>query len=186
MHAQLSTTSSIIQSDLALWLTSFRNAYATRFLPFCASAVSLNLSQAVLYTPGGGELIAVDTNVTGGSSGGTIVDDNAAALVVSWLSNVYWRGGKPRTYLPGPTSSAIDSGTVVNSSTRTSLGTAANNFRSDVNALTQGTITGTQLGFLSFRSGNAERIPPVFFPYTGAIVHLRPGTQRRRIGRWGV
>lgn len=186
LHCQLSTSSAITQNDLNLWTTAFRNAYATRLLPYCHSDVALTLTKAVLYTPGGGELIGIDTNSTGGSAAGTRVDDNAASLVISWLTTVYWRGGKPRTYLPGPTTGQIDNGTVVNTTVRGNLGTAANNFKTDADALTQGTITATQLGFLSFRSGNEERPSPIFYPYTGAIVHLRPGTQRRRIGRWGT
>ncbi len=39
-------------------------------------------------------------------------------------------------------------------------------------------------GFVSFNSGNAPRGTPLFFAYTGAKVHPRPGTQRRRLGKW--
>jgi hypothetical protein len=72
----------------------------------------------------------------------------------------------------------------ITSGSRTAWATAGTNFKSDANALTTGTITGTTFGFVSFQSGNAERGTPLFFAITGCIVHPRIGSQRRRNGKW--
>jgi len=64
------------------------------------------------------------------------------------------------------------------------LKTAATGFRTAINALTQGTITSTVLGMVSFTTGGVARTPAVFYAFTGATVHQRLGTQRRRLGKW--
>lgn len=181
---QLATSSSIIQADLDAWLNTFRDFYATDLLPQVSNAVAQNLASAVLFTPGGGALHSVHSESAGGSHSGTGIDDNSAAIVLSWAINAYWRGGKPRTYLPNPTTGQVDDGNAVNGSAITAAAAAAEDFRGDVNGITQGTITGTQLGVVSFRSGNVDRTPPLFYAYTGVLVHTRLGTQRRRLGRW--
>jgi len=181
---QLTTSSSISQSDLNTWLTAFANAYKTAFAPRTGPATQFHLATGTCFTPGLSVLQATSAMTGTGSEAGTEITDNAAAKVISWLSTVYWRGGKPRTYITGPmvgdfaTSIAYTAGEVTN------MTTAANSFRTAVNALTQGTITGTTLGFVSFQTGNAPRITPLFFSVTGATMHPRVGTQRRRLGRW--
>jgi len=182
-HAQLTTSSAITQTDLDSWTTSVQAAYKTRFAPREANFVAYVLAKTVLYTPGGGELIssiAMTGTGTGGASG---IANLECCKVVSWLSTVYWRGGKPRTYIPIPQTTEIASSKALSGAEITALQTAGAGFRTDVNALAPGTITGTQLGFVSFSTGNAPRTPPVFFPITGATVHGRLGTQRRRLGK---
>jgi hypothetical protein len=66
----------------------------------------------------------------------------------------------------------------------TALTTAGTSFRTAINAITQGTITSTVLGFVSFFTGNAPRSPALFFAFSGAKVHPRLGSQRRRLGKW--
>jgi hypothetical protein len=183
-HVQLLTSSSIAQADLDSWLNTFQANYKTRFSPSIGSSAAYSLAKAVLYTPGGGELIST-VNMTGTGSGSTGVVDNSACFVVSWNTTVYWRGGKPRTYLPIIPAGAesLDYRTTTSAS-RATLTTAAVNFKNDVNAQTIGTITGSTFGFVSFSSGNAPRATPLFFAITGATIHPRYGTQRRRLGKW--
>ncbi len=183
-HCQLATSGSIAQADLDTWTTAFQLAFKTRFAPYNATSVLYASARTVLYAPGGGELSSL-LNMTGTGSGGTVVQDQSASLVVSWLTSVYWRGGKPRSYLAGAPATMIGaSGTQITTATQTALQLAAQNFRNDINALTAASITGTTFGFCSFQSGNVERPTSLFFPITGARVHLRLGTQRRRLGRW--
>jgi len=183
-HAQLTTGSAITQADLDTWTTSFQAAFKTRFAPVQGNIVAYVLAKNVLYTPGGGELISNIAMTGTGTEAGTNQDSLTPCKVISWLSTVYWRGGKPRTYLPGVmTVDSADSRSLT-ATAITNAKTAAQNFRTDINALLPGTITGTTLGFVSFSQGNAPRTPPVFFPFTGATVHPRMGTQRRRYGKW--
>lgn len=180
---QLTTSGSISQADLDTWTANFAGAYNTNFVGMMPGDSAMVSAHAVLFTPGGGVLESqVAAAHTG--TGGTAIGDDAACRVVSWLSTVYWRGGKPRTYLPGLTTNDTTDGKTLVGATITALKSGAAAFRTAVNALTNGGITGTSLGFVSFRSGNAERATPLFFAFTGSTVHPRIGTQRRRLGRW--
>jgi len=182
-HVQFTTSSSISQSDLDAWTTSFANQWKTSFLPVVNNSVNPTLAKSTLYTPGGGVLQSTSA-MTGSGSGGTGVSANAMSPLISWLSTVYWRGGKPRTYLPGAINADIQNGSENINAYITTLRTAATGFRTAINALTQGTITSTVLGMVSFQTGGVARTPAVFYAFTGAQVHQRLGTQRRRMGKW--
>ena len=181
---QLSTSGSISQADLDLWLTAFANQYKTSFAPRSDTGVTYSLAVATLFTPGGGVLQSSSAMTGAGTEAGTAITDNAYSKVISWLSTVYWRGGKPRTYIPGGTASDLTGARLLTSTEQTALVTAGNGFRTAINALTQGTITATVLGFVSFTSGSVARVPPLFFAVTGSKSHPRIGTQRRRLGKW--
>jgi len=182
-YCQLATSSSIAQADLDFWLDAFADSYESNFLPDIGTGLTTTLAKAVLFTPGGGQLSSSEAR-TGTGSGGTVVANDATCSVISWLTAVYWRGGKPRTYLPAPGEGMITAGNSLTAGQITALQADAAAFLTAINALTHGTITSTAFGFVSFRSGNAERSPSIFFPVTGARVHARLGTQRRRLGRW--
>ena len=183
-YCQLTTSGSISQTDLDAWLNSFQAAYKTRLAPIQNAAVQYSLAKAVLFTPGGGELLAQMAMTGTGTQSGTFTADQSACKVLSWLTSVYWRGGKPRTYSPGMNQADTSDNHQLTAAAITAATTAASNLRTDVNALTASSVTGTSFGFVSFQSGNAERATPVFFAFSGVRVHPRFGTQRRRLGRW--
>jgi hypothetical protein len=184
--AQLTTSSSISQADLDTWTNAAQAAYKTRFAPREVTTVTYATATATLFTPGSSVLQSTVAMTGAGTLSGPEVADLSACKVVSWLTTVYWRGGKPRTYIPGVVTADTTGANSLTSTEITALTTAGINFRSDINALTAGTITGTSLGFVSFSSGNAPRGTPLFFAFTGAKVHPRLGTQRRRLGKWRV
>jgi hypothetical protein len=179
---QLTTSSTPSQADLDGWLTTFQAAYKTRFAPLMASGVTFALARAVLFVPGGSELISQIAMTGAGTGGANTAADGALATVISWASNVYWRGGKPRSYLPLPLAAAALNNYEFTTTHVTNATTAGTSFRTDVNAITSGAITATVFGFVSFFSGKAPRAIPVFYSFIGAKVHQRFGTQRRRLG----
>lgn len=184
LHAQLTTSSSIAQADLDAWTLSFFNAWKTAFQAQMSTDVAVSSAKTICYTPGGSELISVAGTGYAGT-GVAVGAPGAASKVVSWVTTVYWRGGKPRTYVPSISTGDLTAGTdQLAAGTVTAMKTAASGFRTAANALTSGTITSTVLGFVSFFSGNAPRVAPLFFPFTGSTVHPRVGIQRRRDGRW--
>lgn len=182
--ANLTTSGTPTQTDLDTWLTAAQAAYKTRFAAYSQTVVTYTQAQALLFLPGSltlPSLIAMTGTASGTNTAGT---DQSACTVVSWQTGVYWRGGKPRTYIPFPPAANVTNNRSIAAGTITALTTAAAAFRTDINALTAGAISGTQLGFVSFRHANADRVPPVFFAYTGVKVHPRLGSQRRRLGKW--
>jgi len=148
------------------------------------SSATFSAADATLFTTGG-TVLQSHVNMTGGGTrAGTEINTDALSAIVSWITTVYWRGGKPRTYLPPPAIADTTGSYHWSPTYLAALQTAGGNFLTAVNALTAGGITGTQLGFVSFSSGGVTRTPPVFFPFTGATTHPRMGTQRRRLGAW--
>jgi hypothetical protein len=182
--AQLTVSGTPTQADLDAWLTAASNAYKTRFAPHESSQVTYSQASALLFLPASLALPSLLAMTGGGTGGSSATEDQSACAVVSWQTGVYWRGGKPRTYLPLPLQGNVVNNRQLSSTEIASLLTAAGNFRTDMNALTTGAITATSFGFVSFRSGNADRVPPVFFPFTSVKIHARLGTQRRRLGKW--
>jgi hypothetical protein len=182
--AQLTTTSAPTQANLDTWLTTVSTAHKTRFAGRFLPTASYTTAQALLFLPGGLSLASLVTMTGQGSATLTGIPSAAACSIISWQTGVYWRGGKPRTYLPPPGPADMDDSNNISTGLRTAIVTGANGFISDVAAATAGAITAGQLGFVSFRTGGADRVPPVFFPYIGAKCHPRLGTQRRRLGKW--
>lgn len=172
------------QADLDAWLTSFANQYKTSFAAAMATSVNFVQAKATLFQSGGTVLQSVSAMTGAGTNGSAEVDDNASAIVVSWVTSVYWRGGKPRTYFPGVIQSQVTQGRTIGTADAAAWKADAQGFRTAINALTHGAITGTALGFVSFRSGNADRPTPLFFPFNDATAHHRLGSQRRRMGKW--
>lgn len=183
-HFQLTTSGTIAQADLDTWLTNLLAAFKTRFQNLLPSDYTFSYGKAVLYAPGGGELVSTITPTAWSGNSASASPQGSVAAVLSWQSGVYWRGGKPRTYLPAYNSAVTANTDTLTAAARTSLATAGNGLRTDANALTTGTITGTSFGFVSFRSGNAERGTPLFFAIVGCVIHPRVGSQRRRLGKW--
>ena len=182
-YVNLTTTSTPSQADLDGWNTAFGAAYKARFAAHLPNDTSFGQVRTVMFTPGNTELISLSA-MTGAGTAGTNAANTSSAAVISWAANVYWRGGKPRTYLPGVPTGGITLAHLLTATYITNYTTDATNFRADVNALTSGAITGTALGFVSFRTANEERIPPVFYATNSAKVHPRLGTQRRRLGQY--
>jgi hypothetical protein len=183
-HMQLTVTSTPSQADLDAWLTSAQGAYKTLAAPYACNDFAWSQAQAIFYAPGGGE-VSSQVAMTGTGSGGvSTIAPNDVCAVISWLAGVYWRGGKPRTYLPPLPPSLLVDGKTLTAATQTGVVSAANTFRTAINALSSGAITGTSLGFVSFQTGGVDRPTPLFYAYIGAKCHPRPGTQRRRLGKW--
>ena len=181
---QTGATSNIDQSDLDNLVTAWESAFITRFGPHINSNTRFQLCTATAFY-GGIHAAHSNKNLTGSGTGaGAGILDTAASLVVSWNTSVYWRGGKPRMYLPSPNASAMLDGSTITPAEDTALTAAASGFHNDVNGFTIALLAPIQHGFVSFRSGNQPRPTAQFFPILGANIHPRLGTQRRRLGKW--
>jgi hypothetical protein len=137
------------------------------------------------YFPTGSDLVVVGEH-TGSTNGGITESPDlpaSVAAVLSWQAGVYWRGGKPRTYLCGLTESHTTSQTQLDSATITNLLTVGDGLITGFNALASGNFNSITFGLVSFFSGGTLRTPPVFFPISGVAVHSRIDTQRRRLGK---
>lgn len=120
--------------------------------------------------------------VPGTSTGSAMAP--GVSVAISWQIVDTYRGGKPRTYLPGIPSNAatVSGGSGLSTAYATSLDTAATLFMNDLLAHP---VTGTtlHLGTVSYFNAHAVRPVPVFRPYFAVKIHERIDSQRRRNGR---
>jgi hypothetical protein len=183
LHVGFSAWESASAVDWGTFVFDFLAAYVDRLLPFLSDAVYVLYAEGTLYQ--------ADPNVQfdreGSTARGGITTDgesNNAAYVLSWRQARSYKGGKARTYLPGVVESNTDSHRELTPAAAADMQAAAANFITDVGSIAVATLTDPILGTVSYASGNVFRAVPVFEPYVGVAVHLRLGSQRRRLGAW--
>lgn len=169
--------------ELAVMATYFFNEYAQRFLPLLDENVHLQ-SAAVNYYLAAGEQLGGDHvgDQAGGHSG--IALPASIAVCVSWSLQQRYKGGHPRTYLPGVTQDRIFNYTAFLPAFTDAIASAAKTFHTNINAFAQGNIDQLELGTVSFVLRKEWRAPPVFrsFVPAQAAVDARVDSQRRRLG----
>lgn len=174
----LTATSHVI-ADLKSVIDSMVASYATRLLPQVSSPYVQTGAKASWLYASGQSLEYVNSYNNAGTGTGTYATD-ATCTVIDWGISDYYRGGHPRTYLPGTLDAQLLLGRNLSSTYQSNVATGAAGFITDVNALTHGGITAVALGTVRFASGNAWLSPPVFRPYISAACRPVVGTQRRR------
>ena len=131
--------------DLTPFANNFLAAYATNLLPYQSTASRITLAD-VLYYLGGGE---VRGGQVSSSAVGAIVGTAAPAstsIGISWIIQQRYRGGHPRTYLPGIAITQLSDNTTINPSTVSAIQNAARGFHAAVNALAVGNLQDIHLG----------------------------------------
>lgn len=106
------------------------------------------------------------------------------AICLSFQIAARYRGGKPRWYLPGIPSTAQTAfyGSQINGGYADSMKAAAASWLNTLNTSSPGGST-FQTGTISYFSGNAPRVTPVFRSFLSVLVHERLDSQRRRSGK---
>jgi hypothetical protein len=173
------TATTHVAADLKSIVDSMVAAYATDMLAISSGNLVQNAAKASWLYASNQVLEYTGGYSNTGALTGTIGSD-AMCAVVNWSITDYYRGGHPRTYVPGIRENDIVNGRTLASGSRTTLATGATNFLSAVNALTHGGISAVALGTVRFASGNAWLSPPQFKAYQAASVRSVFGTQRRR------
>lgn len=167
--------------DLASLATSFKSIWTSRIIPWIGP--SINATSWTVQSLGGDGLISAVTGTVNGSHAGHSLPPNVA-VCVSWRSTIVQRGGRPRTYIPGPPDAALtslDNPTLL-STYSGGLATAASNMVNDFTALSIGGHF-VNLGVPSYYSKCNLRPVPQFFSFGSAVVHDRLDSQRRRLGK---
>lgn len=168
---------------LASIATDCGNAYADHFLSLLNVAVTLNTVVVTFFQDGHDDIGAVYTPDVTGSVDQPQLPANVS-IGVSWAIAPSYRGGHPRTYLPGISSTQQGTERLLNTGVAAALHSAAIAFRDAINGGgpyggSSDTIT---LGTVSFQRDREWRTPPVFYEYLGAHVDDRLDSQRRRLG----
>jgi len=170
----------ITGTDLSSACHQMLTAYETRFTTHLSSDLVTQSCSAVDLSSSLGATGNFSSALTGG--GGSTTEAASIALCVSWAIGRHYRGGHPRTYLPGiPTGARQDAGHVT-AAYATAVQTDAIGFISAVNGIT---TTGRTWLFVTvhYYSGGVISITPITDNITGAAVNTRYDSQRRRTGR---
>lgn len=177
---QFETSAPALEGDVHAFTDDFLSAIERLYL-HCHTLLSVIDAHCTFRNSDG--VFIESTN--GAEFNGTLTGDPAdaqAAAVVSWIGRWHYRGGKPRTYVPGLANEVVVGTNKLDSGYIDTLTVDANHAFSNVNAIVEGVITDTDLGTVTFSSAGAWREVPFFRTYTSAVVHPRLGTQRGRLG----
>jgi len=183
-HAFLAANSVSSDGQLGTWQSAFHTALTSSGLlqPFSNTLHVTEISSVLFIND------VLVYRATGAiSESGTqpvAAIDASASICISWNSSAYWRGGKPRTYMGGVVPGMIDTNHSLLDSSKADIQARANSFLNDVNAITTAQIPETTMCFTSYQSKGEWRTPPLNFAITGAIIHDRLASQRRRLGPW--
>lgn len=170
----------ITSTDLSTLSTGIGTDWGTYIKANCGALVTLVSITATFIPSAGTEVIGTASPNIAGTGAGQLADA-ASCYVISWKTGEYYRGGHPRTYLPGPLTADISNGSDIASSRTSGLAANAASWLAAINARTTTHITGVQLGTVSYQRSNSWRTPPVFVPFQSVTVNGKLGNQRRRI-----
>jgi len=159
--------------------TAARAEWVARFLPQQNAVWTLNNVTATDLTNFLGVVgTAVGTNA--GANAGTPLSANVTACI-SWKSNIHYRGGHPRMYLPAPGSTSTPATIRTWSAAYvTSLGGAAEIFRGNLIGIYSGRAS--RMVAVHRTVGGVVQNPPLFLPIVLASLDNRIDSQRRRLG----
>lgn len=175
------TGSAITVNDLQTLANDIEGFYSTNLAASMPSVWALTDIKIVYIPSAGSEVVYEGTYSLVGTNAGTIVDNAASCLVIRWAISAYYRGGHPRTYMPGVMTSLVTNGSNIDPTNGSAFATKYNAIRNGINATTTTNITAVVMGTVSFQSGNAWRVTPVFRPFTSVSYNPKLGSQRRRI-----
>lgn len=106
------------------------------------------------------------------------------AILLSHNVGMRYRGGHPRTYVFGATNDNVADGSQTWLDTATAAALSAWEFAvADVLAGTYPVITDLAVGALSYFTGGALRVSPLFLPFVDTVVSSIIRSQRRRVRR---
>ncbi len=117
-----------------------------------------------------------------GANGGDY-NSIASAVVISWNIARRYRGGHPRSYIPGIVTGDIVNGYQISTAAQAAFTTHANDWLTAVNGMSAPPNSPFQLVSVSYRSGHAVRVAPVVDIVRSGLIHPRLCTQRRRLGK---
>lgn len=169
------------QADLQTLAGKISASWNTNLITQLTAATIMN-NVLLVWTPvAGQEIIALDTTVRTGTSGGADPSNASTCFVVNHRTGAYYRGGHPRSYVPGVNASNIQNGSTILSASANAMAAAWTAFVTTIKTGPAGGITAIDVGTVRFRSKNAWLNPPVFVSWQSHSVRQTLGTQRGRL-----
>ena len=157
--------------------TAYLNAFTPLFSPNC-----------ILNTVDGQDLssrtgaIGTFSLAHPGTAAGVVEMAVQVALCLSWTITDRYRGGHPRTYLPGINGADVTGGRLLTTTGHTQYLNAAAAFLTNMNAIAAG-ASSWQMCCVRYFSQHQLLANPLVRVIGGQSVHGRIDTQRRRLGK---
>lgn len=172
---------SLTQAHLDTVAQTMLDTYVSQFLPILNGVTIVTSSQVIDLSSRTG----LFSSASGSHPGTNVVGSptsNQTAMVISWKITDRYRGGHPRTYIPGMSTADITNGHTWTGAFVNLALASARGFRSAVNAITTG---GFQWSLVCVRyfSHHALLVDPLVRVINDAQVHSRVDTMRRRLGK---
>lgn len=181
-HVRVNPQSNLTQTIADELAIGMHNAFGGAWAPHLSLQWSLQETNIVLFTDVGTVLEAVTSSVTSGQDSGVTMS-GGTALVVSWKTSAYYRGGHPRTYLTGIVQDRLANSKSWTAQTITDFDAGALAYRNAINQIGLAGSHSVTFGLLRTKSQGVDLEPPLFYPIIGHAVHGRVDSQRRRLGR---
>jgi len=169
------------QANFDTLISGISSAWGTALITSLTNSTIMNLVQGVWIPTAGVELMSSNSTARTGSGGTSEMSDSAACYVISHHIGAYYRGGHPRTYLPGIPATSVTNGSTISGAGAAAIAGTWGSFATAIKALTAGDITAVDVGTVRFSSHNAWLVPPVFYPWQSHTCRTTLGTQRRRL-----
>lgn len=157
---------------LTAWQTNFKSLVPSTVVLASADAQDLTNSSAAAGSA---------TDTTAGTRAGTPLP-NSIATCITWHINNRYRGGHPRTYLPGPCIADVTGGNRYTDAYVTAADAAAAAFLAALNAIAVGGST-YKMVCLSYHRSKVALAVPVPYTIQSGLVDHRPDSQRKRMGK---
>lgn len=171
--------------SIANWhscIGDFANAYINELFAVVSNECTVNEASGTLMTGAETELRDVSGfSYTGGNA--FPAESGQVCYLINWNTYAAWRGGKPRTYLPGAPEASVGRDGGIAGATLASLNGHITAFISAVEGISHGDITIDEFGFLSYVHNKEWREPPMFWKIPAGSCNGFAATQRRRIRR---
>lgn len=159
----------------------FLSGYGSNIIALMSSSCAAETCQVALYETGEDLLLG---NASAALSGVSEAEQMPAsvAIAISWKTTRSYKGGHPRTYVPGVSRDHTSGVTNVYPAFASTLADAAGTFHTAIEGYTDTNITSVEHGTMSFVRDKAWRTPPVFVRFVTGSVDARLDSQRRRLG----
>ena len=181
-HLITGTSGTVNVADIISLAHQAHTNYGTTVQGLKADASTLHTTKAIYVPSLGTELVGEYSSDVSGIQHFPPMPNNVA-IVASWLTDQYYRGGHARTYFDAPPEGDAADGVSWSPAAITAWENEAAALLAANNNITTTHIILTAMGTVNFARHNAWLSPAVWTPYFGVTVHPRIDTQRRRLGK---
>jgi hypothetical protein len=170
------------EADLDTIEATFRNDWLTYVSPSLVQQLVMTEIRMVLFRASG-ELAVSYTTAAAGAATNAALPANVSA-VVNWTTHAFYRGGKPKTFLPGLHTGAVSSSRLLYATWASTLESHMNSWLGNASAYTSTHLSSAPVWIRpSWAIGKAYRTTAVQRQVYRAWVQPRMCTQRRRFGQ---